>query len=150
MEVVVGLSLRARLVMLGLGLMIGLVVLNLVRSRKLKEEFSLLWLSAALSLMAAPLASDLFDALAVILGIDYSPNLIFALGFVFVLLLLLQFSVALSRFSDQIRKLSQSVGLLTRQVEELEAELAGHHAARDPAQGIADGHEPALEWAEDR
>lgn len=125
MEMVVGMSLRARLVMLGLGLLIGLVVLNLVRTRRLKEEFSLLWLSAAVLLVLAPLASDLFDALAGVLGIDYSPNLVFALAFVVVLLLLLQFSVALSRFSEQITKLTQSVALLARRVEELEAQGEG-------------------------
>ncbi|NLE75172.1 MAG: DUF2304 domain-containing protein [Chloroflexi bacterium] len=122
-EMVVGMSLRARLVLLALGMGTGLVVLNLVRTRRLKEEFSLLWLSAALLLVLAPLASDLFDALAVVLGIDYSPNLIFALAFMVVLLLLLQFSTTLSRFSDQIKSLAQAVALLTRRVEELEGQL---------------------------
>jgi len=116
MEVVVGMSLRARLVMVVLGLAIGLVVLYLVRARRLKEEFSLLWLSAAVLLILAPLASDLFDALAALLGVDYSPNLIFALAFIVVLLLLLQFSVALSRFSEQIKKLTQAVALLSRRI----------------------------------
>lgn len=118
--VVVGMSLRARLVMLGLGLVIGLIILNLVRTRRLKEEFSLLWLSAAVLLILAPLASDLLDALAAVLGIDYSPNLVFALAFVVVLLLLLQFSVTLSRFSGQITRLTQAVTLLSRRLEELE------------------------------
>jgi len=122
MEVVVGMSLRARLVMVVLGLAIGLVVLYLVRARRLKEEFSLLWLSAAVLLILAPLASDLFDALAALLGVDYSPNLIFALAFIVVLLLLLQFSVALSRFSEQIKKLTQAVALLSRRIEELEGQ----------------------------
>ena len=122
MEVVVGMSLRARLVMVVLGLAIGLVVLYLVRARRLKEEFSLLWLSAAVLLILAPLASDLFDALAALLGVDYSPNLIFALAFIVVLLLLLQFSVALSRFSEQIKKLTQAVALLNRRIEELEGQ----------------------------
>ncbi len=135
MEMVVGMSLRARLVMLGLGLLIGLVVLNLVRTRRLKEEFSLLWLSAAVLLVLAPLASDLFDALAAVLGIDYSPNLIFALAFIVILLLLLQFSVALSRFSEQITKLTQSVALLARRVEELEAEAGRSAEAGEELQG---------------
>jgi len=131
MEVVVGMSLRARLVMVVLGLAIGLVVLYLVRARRLKEEFSLLWLSAAVLLILAPLASDLFDALAALLGVDYSPNLIFALAFIVVLLLLLQFSVALSRFSEQIKKLTQAVALLSRRIEELEGQEPNDEGPED-------------------
>ncbi|MGQ9585002.1 MAG: DUF2304 domain-containing protein [Anaerolineae bacterium] len=129
---VVGMSLRARLVMLALGLMIGGVVLNLVRARRLKEEFSLLWLSAAVLLVLAPLASDLLDALATVLGVDYSPNLVFALAFVVVLLLLLQFSVALSRFSEQIKRLTQAVALLSRRIEELERQDVDSDSTSSP------------------
>lgn len=129
---VVGMSLRARLVMLALGLMIGGVVLNLVRARRLKEEFSLLWLSAAVLLVLAPLASDLLDALATVLGVDYSPNLVFALAFVVVLLLLLQFSAALSRFSEQIKRLTQAVALLSRRIEELERQDVDSDSTSSP------------------
>ena len=94
-----------------------LFVVNLVRTRKLKEEFALLWLLTAVVLVLAPLFIDYLDMVAHALGIEYPPAFIFVLAIISVLLILFQFSMRLSHFSDQIKALTQELALLRARLE---------------------------------
>jgi hypothetical protein len=113
-------ELRARLFAMGLGIAVLLFVINLVRTRQLKEEFALLWLLTAVVLVLVPLFIDYLDMVAHALGIEYPPALIFVLAIISVLLILFQFSMRISRFSEQIKVLTQEVALLRARIEALE------------------------------
>ena len=113
--------LETRIFLLVGGLLILGVVINLVRTRKLKEEFALLWLISAILLVLAPLGGvDLLDRLAYAVGIEYPPALILTIAIICLLGILFQFSLRLSRLTDQIKTLTQEIALLSRRVEELE------------------------------
>jgi hypothetical protein len=111
---------RARLFAVVLGLTVLLFVINLVRTKKLKEEFALLWLLTGIVLVLTPLLIDYLDKVAYALGIEYPPALIFVLAIISVLLVLFQFSMRLSRFSEQIKVLTQELALLRVRLEDLE------------------------------
>jgi len=113
-------ELRARFFAVVLGVAVLLFVVNLVRTKKLKEEFALLWLLTAVVLVLTPLFIDYLDMVAYVLGIEYPPALIFVLAIISLLFILFQFSIRISRFSGQIKVLTQELGLLRVQVEELE------------------------------
>ena len=120
-------QLRARILAFALGVAVLLFVINLVRTRKLKEEFALLWLLTAVVLVVTPLAIDYVDKIAHALGIDYPPAMIFVLAIVSLLFILFQFSMRISHFSEQIKVLIQESALLRARIEELE------QAARAPS-----------------
>jgi hypothetical protein len=111
---------RARLFAVVLGLVVLLFVINLVRTKKLKEEFALLWLLTGIVLVLTPVFIDYLDMVAYALGIEYPPALIFVLAIISVLLILFQFSLRISRFSEQIKVLVQEVALLRVRLENLE------------------------------
>jgi hypothetical protein len=113
-------ELRARLFAIALGIVVLLFVVNLVRTRKLKEEFALLWLLTAVVLVLAPLLIDYLDMIAHALGIEYPPAFIFVLAIICVLLVLFQFSMRISHFSEQIKVLTQELALLRARLEFLE------------------------------
>jgi hypothetical protein len=113
-------ELRARLFAIALGVAVLLFVVNLVRTRKLKEEFALLWLLTAVVLVLAPLLIDYLDMIAHALGIEYPPAFIFVLAIICVLLVLFQFSMRISHFSEQIKVLTQELALLRARLEFLE------------------------------
>lgn len=113
-------EIRARLFAFAVGIAVLLFVINLVRTRKLKEEFALLWLLTAVVLTLAPLVVDYLDLVARALGIEYPPAFIFVLAIISLLLVLFQFSVRISRFSDQIKVLTQEVALLRARIEDVE------------------------------
>ena len=93
-----------------------LVLLELVRRRSLLERYALLWLFSALVLLALAVWRDLLEEVASALGVAYPPNALFLIAFGFVLVLLLHFSLAVSRLSDQTKVLAQRLALLEERV----------------------------------
>ena len=122
-------ELRARFFAIALGILVLLFVVNLVRTRKLKEEFALLWLLTAVVLVLAPLLIDYLDMIAHALGIEYPPAFIFVLAIISVLLILFQFSMRISHFSEQIKVLTQELALLRARLECLERSRSEQDAA---------------------
>ena len=88
-----------------------LVVLELVRRRRLLERYALLWLLSAVVLLALASWRDGLEKVARTIGIVYPPNALFLIGIGFILLLLLHFSSAVSRLSDQTKVLAQRLAL---------------------------------------
>jgi hypothetical protein len=129
---------RARLFAIALGVVVLIFVLNLVRTRKLKEEFALLWLVTAVVLVLTPLLIDYLDLIAHAIGIAYPPALIFLLAIISLLLILFQFSMQLSRFSDQIKVLTQELALLRAQVEDAARSAPAEERPRSAAEEAAD------------
>lgn len=111
---------RARIFAMILGIVVSLFVINLVRTKRLKEEFALLWLLTSIVLVLTPLFIDYLDLIAYALGIEYPPALIFLLAIISLLLILFQFSMRISRFSEQIKVLTQEVAVLRARIEDLE------------------------------
>ncbi|NOX62977.1 MAG: DUF2304 domain-containing protein [Chloroflexi bacterium] len=111
---------RARVVLVIIGLIVLATVINLLRTRRLKEEYALLWLAAALTLVFGPLLIDPLDRIAYFLGVDYPPALFLGLGIVGLLLIIFQLSLNISRFSDHIRVLTQEIAILRERIEQLE------------------------------
>ena len=89
-----------------------LTILELVRRRRLLERYALLWLLAGVTLLGLAIWRGALEELAELVGIASPPNALFFVAFGFVLVLLLHFSVAVSRLTDQSKFLAQRVALL--------------------------------------
>ena len=96
------------------------VLLELVRRRRLLERYALLWLFSAGVLLLLAIWRGLLADVADLLGVAYPPNALFLIAFGFVLVLLLHFSLAVSRMSDQIKVLAQRLALLDEHVRNQE------------------------------
>ena len=104
------------------------VVLELVRRRRLMERYAILWLLSAVVILGLAIFRGALATLASALGIAYPPNALFFVAFAFVLLLLLHFSMVISRLADQSKVLAQRLAL----VEERLRRQEGKPAAPDP------------------
>jgi hypothetical protein len=82
------------------------------------ERYALLWLFSTLLLLVLSVWSGLLNSLASGLGVSYPPSALFAVAFGVVLVLLVHFSLAVSRLSDQNKVLAQRLGILHRRVQE--------------------------------
>jgi hypothetical protein len=101
-----------------------LVLLDLVRRRRLLERYALLWLFSAFVLLALAVWRGLLEDVAELIGVAYPPNALFLIAFGFVLVLLLHFSLAVSRLSDQTKVLAQRLALLDEHVRNQEGGAA--------------------------
>lgn len=105
-------------------LVLLVIVVELVRQRRLEEQYSLLWLGAATALVVLALSRELWDKLAIVVGIAYPPTALFIVLFVAMIMILLHFSTAISKLTRQNRQAAQEIGLLQWKLNELEKQLA--------------------------
>lgn len=96
------------------------IVLELVRRKAFLERYALLWLLSALVMLTLSVWSGGLEALASLVGIAYPPNALFLVAFGFVLVLLLHFSLAVSKLSDQTKLLAQRLAMLEQRQSRLE------------------------------
>jgi hypothetical protein len=98
-------------------------ILELVRRRRLLERYALVWLFSSAVLLALAAWQGLLTKVANAIGIFYPPSALFVVAFAFVLLLLLHFSVAVSRLAEQSKVLAQRLALLEARGRALEEQL---------------------------
>jgi hypothetical protein len=103
---------RIQIVSIAFAALVFVAVFELVRRRRLGERYALVWMAAALALLVLAVWKGLLTSVSKAVGIYYPPNAFFVIAFGFLLLLLLHFSAAVSRLSDQTRVLAQRVALL--------------------------------------
>ena len=116
-----------------------LLVLELVRRRHLREEYALLWLATGAVLLLLSLSRPLLDTLAELTGIFYPPSALFLVALLFVLAILLHFSIILTRLTQQNRELAQQLALLRHDLEQKTSVDEGHQ--RDDDGDVGDGVE---------
>jgi hypothetical protein len=113
---------RIQLVSILAAILLLFVVFELVRRRRLMERYALLWLLSAVVLLGLASWPDALQKVSRLVGIFYPPTALFFVAFGFVLLLLLHFSTAVSRLSDQTKVLAQRLALLEERVKRRELE----------------------------
>jgi hypothetical protein len=132
-------SSRIQVVIIFVAALLLVGVIDLVRRRRLLERYALLWLLSSIVLLGLAIWRGALNKIAESLGVAYPPNALFIVAFGFVLWMLLHFSVAVSRLSDQSKILAQRLALLEERMrrhetaadaEEQPAELAG--SPREP------------------
>ena len=104
-------------------LLLVLGVFELIRSRRLRERYALLWLVTGVVLVVLSAWRGGLNTIAGWFGVrGYPPAVLFAVGLLFVILVLLHYSTVISRLSDQNVILAQRLALLESRLNERERE----------------------------
>ncbi|MBC7810143.1 MAG: DUF2304 domain-containing protein [Burkholderiales bacterium] len=122
---------RAMLFGIAAAVVMLVFVLELVRSRRLKEEYSLLWLATALVLLVLSLSRPLLDKLAETVGIFYPPSALFLVALSFLLFILLHFSTVLTRLANENKQAAQELALLRQELAQTQRALTHQHHGDD-------------------
>lgn len=93
------------------------IVLNLIRKRRLKEQYALLWIPVSLLMLFLSLNRNYLEIIAKWLDFKYAPSMLFFFGLVFAFALILHMTVVISRLSEQVVRLTQDFALLRQEVE---------------------------------
>lgn len=107
-------------------------VIDFIRRGLLKEKYSVLWIVAALAIMALSVKKGLLDAIAGVLGIAYPPSLLFLVAFIFILLINLHFSVVISILHEKNKALVQELTLIKNSLREAGIDLSSKAKEREP------------------
>jgi hypothetical protein len=95
-------------------------IIELVRRRKLKVEYAILWLTAAAAVLALSLDRGALEWFGRLVGVVYHPAALFLVATVFGILLFVHFSVVISRLSSEHTVLAQRIALLESMLESRE------------------------------
>jgi hypothetical protein len=101
-------------------LILLVAVLELVRRRRLREKYALLWILTAIVLLVLSVWRGAVTSIATALGVSYGPTVLFAVGALFVLVVLLHYSTVISALTDRTVVLAQKVASLEQRIDELE------------------------------
>jgi cell division protein FtsW (lipid II flippase) len=114
-----GTPLKVSLAAVAASLLLLAVVFELIRSRRLRERYALLWLLTGLVLLALSAWRGGLNTIAGWVGVStYPPAVLFAVALLFVLAVLLHYSTVISKVTDQNVILAQRVALLELEVSE--------------------------------
>jgi Uncharacterized conserved protein (DUF2304) len=103
-----------------------LVVLELIRGRRLKERYALMWLVTGVVLLVLSAWRGGLNTIAGWLGVTgYPPAILFAVATLFVIVVLLHYSTVLSQLDDRNTVLAQEVGILRQRLDALGAPPGG-------------------------
>jgi hypothetical protein len=124
---------RIEIVAIAVSLLLLIVVFELVRRRKLTEEYSFLWILSSLALLALSVKREILHAAARWLGVYYPPAVLLLLLIVMVFVASLCFSVIVSRQRQQIERLIEETAILSAELRELRAAQSGPDDQRERA-----------------
>ncbi len=114
---------RNKIVALAFGIIMSLLIIELVRRRRLREEYSWLWLMTGTIILVLALWFDLLKWLTHLIGAITPSSTIFLFAFLFLILISLHFSVAISKLTDRNKELAQRYALLESEWEEFKKRL---------------------------
>jgi hypothetical protein len=111
--------LRNKMVALMVGIGMLVLIIDLVRRRKLREEYSWLWLLTGFVILLLTMWFDLLKWITHLVGAIAPSSTIFLFAFLFLILISLHFSVVISRLTDRNKELAQRSALLELELNDL-------------------------------
>jgi hypothetical protein len=120
---------RNKIVALVFGIGMLIIIIDLVRRRKLREEYSWLWLMTGGGILLLTLWFDLLKWVTHLVGAITPSSTIFLFAFLFLIFISLHFSVVISRITDRNKELAQRYAILEMEHDELKKKVLGSHEA---------------------
>jgi len=97
-----------------------LFIFRLIKRRKLKEEYSILWLFVVSILLMFSVFRSVLEKFADLVGIYYAPTALLLFLLIGTVAILIHYSVIISKLSEQNKTLIQKVALLELKISEQE------------------------------
>ena len=113
---------QIQIVAITVSIFLFLFIMYLIRSQRLKEEYSLLWIFFSLVFIVFSFWRSGLDYISDFLGVAYPPAALFMILLMAIFLILIEFSIIISKLADRNKSLAQEIGLLKQKLEEMKGE----------------------------
>jgi hypothetical protein len=111
-------SVRVERVAVVISVLLVLIVLDMVRKKRLREKYALIWLFTVAGMTLLVVWQDLLLWITALIGAIDPSSTLFLFGILFALAILLHLSIKVSEFSTQLRILAKEVAMLNARAEE--------------------------------
>jgi hypothetical protein len=99
--------------------LVFIIVIDMVRKRRLREEYSVLWLTTSVIMFILVFRYEWLESLTTLIGAGLPTTTLFLFSIIFLMLLSVQFCIKISKLTDQVKNLSQENALMKREIETL-------------------------------
>ena len=94
-----------------------LLIVELIRRRKLREEYALVWLAVGIGIVLLVWQYGILERVTHLIGAVMPTTTLFLFAFFFLLVMAMHFSIKLSKLTGQIKDLTQEIGILRSELE---------------------------------
>ena len=124
---------RIRIIAILICIFLVAYVFELVRRRHLSEEYSIGWLIAGSMMLILSISEGLLVWISNLVGATLFTSTLFFFGLVFLVTICLHFSIRISALTNQVRTLTQHMGILHSEKQLLEEQIGLNALARNPS-----------------
>ena len=104
---------------ISISIILFIVIIDLVRRRRLREEFSWLWMLTGAVIIVLSAWYDLLLFITSVIGAVLPTSTLFFLGLLFLMVISLYYSTKISSLHDHVKDLAQHVAILQSEVHRL-------------------------------
>lgn len=112
-------TLRLQLIVAFAAVIALIYIGNLVRVRRLELKYALIWFFVGALLLIFDLVPGILEELTELLGISLPINMLFFLGFGFVLMIVFSQTIVISNLTRRVKRLTQEIGMANRRIDDL-------------------------------
>jgi hypothetical protein len=114
---------RIKIISILICIILVVYVFELVRRKHLNEEYSMGWLVTGTLMLMLSISDSLLKWISNLMGATLFTSTLFFFGLLFLVVICLHFSIRISALTNQVRRLTQHVGILYHQKTELEEQI---------------------------
>ena len=124
---------RIRIIAILICIFLVAYVFEIVRRRHLSEEYSMGWLVAGSMMLILSISEGLLVWVSNLVGATLFTSTLFFFGLVFLVTICLHFSIRISALTNQVRTLTQHMGILHSEKQLLEEQIGLDSLERNPS-----------------
>ena len=124
---------RIRIIAILICIFLVAYVFELVRRRHLSEEYSMGWLVAGSMMLILSISEGLLVWVSNLVGATLFTSTLFFFGLIFLVTICLHFSIRISALTNQVRTLTQHMGILHSEKQLLEEQIGLDSLERNPS-----------------
>ncbi len=124
---------RIRIIAILICIFLVAYVFELVRRRHLSEEYSMGWLVAGSMMLILSISEGLLVWVSNLVGATLFTSTLFFFGLLFLVTICLHFSIRISALTNQVRTLTQHMGILHSEKQLLEEQIGLNALERNPS-----------------
>lgn len=112
-------NLTVQIIAISMSILFNFFVFQMLRKGILDYKYTVMWIFSGVFLLAASIFPKVVSFLTELLGISEPANFLFFFGIIFLLVMLLQMTIIVSKYKDRIYKLTQQLALLQKKVDDI-------------------------------
>lgn len=110
---------RVQLIAVAGSLFMLIFIVELIRRKKMKEEYSILWLFSGAVFLVLSVWRDALDEFAHLVGVNYPPASLLLVLVMGAFLIMVHYSIVITKISEKNKNLVQEISLLRHEVEKM-------------------------------